>query len=95
MLLITPVDNASSGIVVIVDPSLEQSVTPGVDFIVIRMTMITVICFTYGMHSLYLYFDCTYSIKNKNVNKPFERDFLKIAKINSQQEKPLCPNCKN
>ena len=21
--------------------------------------------------------------------------FLKIAKINSQQEKPICPNCKN
>ena len=29
-----PVDNASSGNVVIVDPSPEQSVTPGVDVII-------------------------------------------------------------
>ena len=31
-----PVDNASSGNAVIVDPSLEQSVTPGVDIIVLE-----------------------------------------------------------
>ena len=33
--------------------------------------------------------------KNENVINAFERDFLKIAKINSQQEKLLCPNRKN
>ena len=41
-----PVDNASSGNVVILDPSPEQSVTPSKCYCN-RMTMITAICFTW------------------------------------------------
>ena len=33
--------------------------------------------------------------KNENVINAFARDLLKMAKCNSQQEKPLCPNHKN
>ena len=69
------IDNASSGNAVIVDPSPEQSNCN-------RMTV------NYRSH---LCFDCTYSTKNGNGINPFERNFLKIAKIISQQEKPGCP----
>ena len=33
-------------------------------------------------------------MNNADVINPFEHDFLKIAKIDSQQEKPVCPNHK-
>ena len=38
----------------------------------------------------YLLFSCTYS----KYYQRFLRGFLKIAKVNSQQEKPICPNRK-
>jgi len=45
----------------------------------------------------YLYFDCIClkQTKKENVKVPIERDFLKIAKINPQQEKPVFPDRKN
>ena len=42
-----------------------------------------------------MYFYCTYSIKTKILSMLGTGYFLKIAKINSQQEKPICPNRKN
>ena len=42
-----------------------------------------------------MYFYCTYSIKTKILSMLGTGYFLKIAKINSQQEKPICLNCKN
>ena len=41
-----------------------------------------------------MYFYCTYSIKTKILSMLGTGYFLKIAKINSQQEKPNCPNRK-
>ena len=38
---------------------------------------------------------CTFSIKKKILSMLGTGYFLKIAKINSQQENPLCPNRKN
>ena len=46
----------------------------------------------------YLYFDSFYwafTQKMKMLSVPFERDFQKIAKINSQQEKPVFSYRKN
>ena len=42
-----------------------------------------------------MYFYCMYSIKTKLLLMLGTGYFLKITKINSQQEKPICPNCKN
>ena len=42
-----------------------------------------------------MFFCCRYSIKTKILSMLGMGYFLKIAKINSQQEKPICPNCKN
>ena len=42
-----------------------------------------------------MYFYCTFSIKTKILSMLGTGFFLKIAKINSQQEKPVCPNRKN
>ena len=42
-----------------------------------------------------MYFYCTYSIKTKILSMLVTGYFLKIAKINSQREKPICPNRKN
>ena len=42
-----------------------------------------------------MYFYCTFSIKTKILAMLGTWYFLKIAKINSQQEKPICPNRKN
>ena len=42
-----------------------------------------------------MYFYCIYSIKMKLLLMLGTGYFLKITKINSQQEKPICPNCKN
>ena len=42
-----------------------------------------------------MFFYCRYSIKTKILSMLGMGYFLKIAKINSQQEKPICPNCKN
>ena len=42
--------------------------------------------------NIYLY--CTYSIKTKLLSMLGTGHFLNIAKINSQQEKPICPNRK-
>ena len=42
-----------------------------------------------------MYFFCTFSMKKKILSMLGTGHFLKIAKINSQQEKPICPNCKN
>ena len=41
------------------------------------------------------HFYCTYSIKPKILSMLGTGYFLKIAKINSQQEKPICPDRKN
>ena len=41
-----------------------------------------------------MYFYCTYSIKTKILSMLGTGYFLKIANINSQQEKPICHNCK-
>ena len=41
------------------------------------------------------YFYCMYSIKAIISSMLGTEYFLKIAKINSQQEKPIGPNCKN
>ena len=43
----------------------------------------------------YIHFFCTYSIKTNILSMLGSGYFLKIAKINSQQEKPICPNRKN
>ena len=54
--------------------------------------------FTEGSHTVVffenMYFYCTY-IKTKILSMLGTGYFLKIAKINSQQEKPICPNHKN
>ena len=42
-----------------------------------------------------MYFYCTYSIKTKILSMLGTGYFLKIAKINSQQAKRICPNRKN
>ena len=42
-----------------------------------------------------MFFYCRYSIKTKILSMLGTGYFLKIAKINSQQEKPICPNRKN
>ena len=42
-----------------------------------------------------MYFYCMYSIKMKLLSMLGTRYFLKITEINSQQEKPICPNRKN
>ena len=42
-----------------------------------------------------MYFYCMYSIKTKLLSMVGTRYFLKITEINSQQEKPICPNRKN
>ena len=42
-----------------------------------------------------MYFYCTYSIKTRILSMLGTGYFLKITKINSQLEKPICPNCKN
>ena len=42
-----------------------------------------------------MFFFFFYSIKTKILSMLGMGYFLKIAKINSQQEKPICPNCKN
>ena len=41
-----------------------------------------------------MYFYCTYSIKTKILSMLGTEYFLKIAKINFQREKPICPNRK-
>ena len=38
-----------------------------------------------------MYFYCEYSIKTKILSMLDTGYFLKITKINSQQEKPICP----
>ena len=45
------------------------------------------------LENMYFYF--TYSIKTKIISMLGTGYFLKIAKINSQQEKPIFPNRKN
>ena len=42
-----------------------------------------------------MYFYCTYSIKMGILSMADTGYFLKITKINSQQEKPICPTRKN
>ena len=42
-----------------------------------------------------MYFYCTYSIKTKILLMLGTGYFMKIAKIKSRQEKPICPNRKN
>ena len=42
-----------------------------------------------------MYFYCTYLAKTKILPMLGTGYFLKISKINSQQEKPICPNRKN
>ena len=42
-----------------------------------------------------MYFYCTYSIKTKILSMLGTGYYLKIAKINSQLGKPICPNPKN
>ena len=42
-----------------------------------------------------VYFYCTYSIKPKVMSMLGTGYFLKIAKINFQQEKPISPDRKN
>ena len=42
-----------------------------------------------------MYFYCTYSIKTKILSMLGTEHLLNITKINSLQEKPLCPNRKN
>ena len=42
-----------------------------------------------------MYFYCTYLTKTKILSMLGTGYFLKISKINSQQEKPICPNRKN
>ena len=41
-----------------------------------------------------MYFYCTYSIKTKILSMLGTEHLLNITKINSLQEKPLCPNRK-
>ena len=43
----------------------------------------------------YMYFYCTYPVKTKILSMLGTGYFLKIAKNNSQKEKPICPNRKN
>ena len=43
----------------------------------------------------FYYFYCTYSIKTKILSMLGTEHLLNITKINSLQEKPLCPNRKN
>ena len=76
-------DNASSGNVVIFDLSPEQSVSTGVDVIVIEWQWLpqSVLHDPIFLKSV---FRLPLLIKMKSVINPFERDFLKIAKINSQ-----------
>ena len=45
-----------------------------------------------GLLQLELHFFCTHSVKTKILSMLGTGYFLKIAKINSQQEKPICPN---
>ena len=42
-----------------------------------------------------MYFYCTYPIKTKILSMLGTEHLLNITKINSLQEKPLCPNRKN
>ena len=55
--------------------------------------------FTKGTHTIVLlenmYFYCTHLTTMKILSMLGTGYFLKITKINSQQEKPICPNGKN
>ena len=48
-----------------------------------------------GLLLEHMFFYCRYSIKTKILSMLGMGYFLKIAKINFQQEKPICPDGKN